>query len=94
MPSNPSGPAARTETGTTTRRSGSVVRAMVTTLFYDVGLSAIAYFAAELLGANTYIALLAGTAVAGLRVLWVAIRQRRIDPFALFWSSCSARVCC
>ncbi|MER6074303.1 VC0807 family protein [Streptomyces sp. NPDC001817] len=84
MSSNPSGPAARTETGTSARRSGSVMRAMVATLFYDVGLSVIAYFAAELLGANTYVALLAGTAVAGLRVLWVAIRQRRIDPFALF----------
>jgi hypothetical protein len=28
--------------------------------------------------------LLAGTVVSGLRVLWVALRQRRLDPFALF----------
>ena len=29
-------------------------------------------------------ALLAGTVVAALRTLWVAARQRRLDPFALF----------
>ena len=57
---------------------------MVTTLFYDVGLSVIAYFVAELLGASSYVSLLAGTVVSGLRVLWVALRQRRLDPFALF----------
>jgi hypothetical protein len=57
---------------------------MVTTLFYDVGLSVIAYFVAELLGASNYVSLLAGTVVSGLRVLWVALRQRRVDPFALF----------
>ncbi|MFE9535839.1 VC0807 family protein [Streptomyces sp. NPDC006691] len=57
---------------------------MVTTLFYDIGLSVMAYFAAELLGATTYVALLAGTLVAGARMLWVAVRRRRVDPFALF----------
>lgn len=57
---------------------------MVTTLFYDVGLSVIAYFVAELLGASNYVSLLAGTVVSGLRVVWVALRQRRLDPFALF----------
>ncbi len=60
------------------------VRAMVSTLFYDIGLSVIAYFAAELFGASTYVSLLAGTVVSGLRMAWVAIRQRRLDPFALF----------
>lgn len=64
--------------------STPAMRAMVTTLFYDVGLSVIAYFVAELLGATNYVALLAGTVVSGLRMLWVAIRQRRLDPFALF----------
>lgn len=59
-------------------------RAMATTLFYDIGLSVIAYFVAELLGASNYIALLAGTVISGLRMLWVAVRQRRLDPFALF----------
>lgn len=60
------------------------MRAMVSTLFYDIGLSVIAYFVAELLGASNYVALLAGTVVAGLRMCWVALRQRRLDPFALF----------
>lgn len=58
--------------------------AMFTTLFYDIGLSVIAYFVAELLGASNYLALLAGTVVAGLRMLWAALRQHRLDPFALF----------
>jgi hypothetical protein len=57
---------------------------MVTTLFYDIGVSVIAYFVAELLGASDYVALLAGTVVSGLRMLWVAVRQRRLNPFALF----------
>jgi hypothetical protein len=52
---------------------------MVTTLFYDVGLSVIAYFVAELLGASNYVSLLAGTVVSGLRVLWVAF-QKRVFP--------------
>jgi hypothetical protein len=43
-----------------------------------------ASFLAELLGASDYVALLAGTVVSGLRMLWVAVRQRRLDPFALF----------
>ena len=62
---------------------GPAARALVRMLFFDVGLSVLAYFVAELLGASTYVALLAGTVVAGLRVLWVAARQRRLDPFAL-----------
>jgi hypothetical protein len=65
-------------------RFNPAVRAMVSTLFFDIGLSVIAYFVAELLGASNYLALLAGTVVAGLRVTWVALRQRRLDPFALF----------
>ncbi len=84
MPSDPSSPVGRTEDGTRTPRSGAVARAMVSTLLYDVGLSVIAYFGAELLGATTYVALLTGTIVAFGRMLWVAVRQRRVDPFALF----------
>lgn len=67
-----------------TNLSYPAMRGIVSMLFYDIGLSVIAYFVAELLGASNYIALLAGTVVAGLRMLWVAIRQRRLDPFALF----------
>ncbi|WP_327139557.1 VC0807 family protein [Nocardia sp. NBC_01327] len=84
MTSNPSVPAAATETRSSTQRLNPAAHAMVSTMFYDIGLSVIAYFLAELLGASTYIALLAGTVVAGLRMLWVALRQRTLDPFALF----------
>lgn len=63
---------------------GPAARGLVGTLFLDIGLSVLAYFAAELLGASTYVALLTGTVVSGLRMLWVAGRQRRVDPFALF----------
>lgn len=65
-------------------RSTSPARAIVSTLLLDIGLSVIAYFVAELLGASTYVALLVGTLVAGLRLLWVVLRHRRVDPFALF----------
>ncbi|MFD8141822.1 VC0807 family protein [Streptomyces sp. NPDC059708] len=84
MSANPSSPADNSDDSTRTSRSRAVKRAMVTTLFYDIGLSVMAYFAAELLGATTYVALLAGTLVAGARMLWVAVRQRRVDAFALF----------
>lgn len=60
------------------------MRAMASTLFYDIGLSVIAYFVAGLFGAGNYLALLLATVVAGLRTLWVVLRQRRLDPFALF----------
>jgi hypothetical protein len=77
-------PTTSNETSSRGQRSNPVARAMVRTLFYDIGLSVIAYFVAELCGASNYLALLAGTVVAGLRMVWVAARQRRLDPFALF----------
>jgi len=60
------------------------IRAMTTTLTLDLGLPVAAYFLAELLGASTYVSLLAGTVASGLRLGWVALRQRRLDPFAIF----------
>ncbi len=84
MPPTSSDPATPAETRSRGRRVNPASRAMVTTLFYDIGLSVIAYFIAELLGASNYLALLVGTVVSGLRMLWVAVRQRRLDPFALF----------
>lgn len=62
----------------------TLARTMISTLFLDVGLSFVAYFAAQLLGASTYVSLLAATVVAGLRTLWVAVAQRRADVFSLF----------
>ncbi|MET9262202.1 VC0807 family protein [Amycolatopsis sp. NPDC004079] len=59
-------------------------RTMITTMFLDVGLSVVVYYAANLLGASAYVSLLAGTIVAGLRTIWVAVAQRRIDLFSSF----------
>jgi intracellular septation protein A len=44
----------------------------------------VAYFVAELFGASSYVALLAGTVASGLRMLWVLLRRRKLDPFSLF----------
>uniref|UniRef100_A0AAU2UWZ1 Intracellular septation protein A n=1 Tax=Streptomyces sp. NBC_00003 TaxID=2903608 RepID=A0AAU2UWZ1_9ACTN len=66
------------------RRLDPSMRAMVSTLCYDIGLSVITYFISGLFGASNYLALLLATVVAGLRTVWVALRQRRLDPFALF----------
>lgn len=82
-------PQISSDSATTDHRSGGgrfspVARGMASMLFYDIGLSVLAYFVAELLGASSYGALLAGTVVSGLRVCWVAVRQRRVDPFAVF----------
>ncbi|MCG3757157.1 MULTISPECIES: VC0807 family protein [Amycolatopsis] len=62
----------------------SHARTMITTLFLDVGLSVVAYYAANLLGASAYVSLLIGTIVAGLRTIWVAVAQRRLDLFSSF----------
>ncbi|GAA1948077.1 VC0807 family protein [Amycolatopsis minnesotensis] len=64
--------------------AGHRLRLPVAMLCWDIGLPVIAYFAAKLLGASAYTALLSGTVVSGLRVGWVALRQRRLDPFASF----------
>jgi hypothetical protein len=57
---------------------------MLKTFFWDFGPPVIVYFLAQLFGASTYVALLAGTVASGARVVWVATRQRQLDPFALF----------
>ncbi len=77
-------PAQSPETPSGAKQNNPAVRSMVRMLFYDVGLSVIAYFVAEMLGADTYVALLTGTLVAGVRMAWVGLRERRLDPFALF----------
>ncbi|MEV6115245.1 VC0807 family protein [Streptomyces sp. NPDC052109] len=84
MPKISSDPTAATDNRSAGARSHPAARGMASMLFYDIGLSVIAYFVAELLGAGSYVALLAGTVASGLRVCWVAARQRRVDPFAVF----------
>ncbi|WP_216892693.1 VC0807 family protein [Nocardia alni] len=63
---------------------GSPLRRVMTTLALDLGLPVAAYFAAEALGASTFVSLLVGTVASGLRLVWVALRQRRLDAFSTF----------
>jgi hypothetical protein len=49
----------------------------------DVGLPLVAYYALHVAGASDWAALLAGMAVAGLRIAVVALRTRTPNPFAM-----------
>lgn len=53
----------------------------VSVLLWDIGLALGVYYGARALGADEYVSLLAGTVTAGLRVAYVAIRERRFDIF-------------
>lgn len=57
---------------------------LVRMLLWDCGLAVAAYYLVRALGFGPYYALLAGTVVAGLRVVYVALRTRRVDAFAGF----------
>jgi intracellular septation protein A len=53
-------------------------------LFWDIGLSLVAYYGLRAMGASPYVALLGGTVTAGLRIAYVWARTRRFDGFAAF----------
>jgi intracellular septation protein A len=57
---------------------------MFLSLFWDIGLSLVAYYGLRALGASPYVALLGGTVTAGLRIAYVWWRTRRFDGFAAF----------
>lgn len=57
-------------------------RRLLMSMFWDVGLAVLAYYGARALGLSEYAALLTGTLASGGRLLWVAVRDRRLDPFA------------
>lgn len=63
---------------------GRMIGTLMANLFLDAGLAILAYGVARLLGYSPFVGLIAGTVVAGLRVVWVVVRQRKIDPFAVF----------
>lgn len=53
-------------------------------LFLDAGLALVAYFGMRIAGFAPYYALLAGALVAGLRILYGVVRDRRLEGFAAF----------
>ncbi|BBH67538.1 hypothetical protein ACTI_42230 [Actinoplanes sp. OR16] len=57
--------------------------AMIRTMACDLGIPVVTYYALHAAGAGDGAALLAGTAAAGLRMAWVAVRSRSLSPFSL-----------
>lgn len=57
---------------------------LIQMMLLDVGLPLLAYYGLHTAGVGDYRALLAATVVAGLRVAFVALRNRRLDGFAAF----------
>jgi hypothetical protein len=58
---------------------GVLIRSMVA----DLGLPVVAYYGLHAAGVGDAQALLAGTVAAGLRLVWVAVRNRTVSPFSL-----------
>jgi hypothetical protein len=70
------------ETAATNQRRG--MRTMLIGLLLDVGLPIIAYYGLRFFGFDEYISLLAGSLVAGARTLYIAVKARKLDAFAVF----------
>lgn len=65
-----------------TEKPVNPVRMMVRGLAWDVGLPVLTYYALHLAGVNDWIALLAASGVAAARIVWSAIRERKLNQFA------------
>jgi len=59
-----------------------MMKAMIRSMAWDLGLPVATYYGLHFLGAGDTAALLAGTAAAGARLVWVAARSRTISPFS------------
>lgn len=57
-------------------------RSMLHGLGWDVGLPLVGYYALHLLGVGDWTALLVATGLAGMRIVWVAVRERSLNLFA------------
>jgi hypothetical protein len=57
-------------------------RSMLRGLGWDVGVPVVGYYALHLLGVADLPALLVATGLAGLRMVWVAVRDRSLNLFA------------
>lgn len=75
----------RTDTGSEPGAGvrGPDVATMMRGLGPDIGVPLVAYYGLHLLGANDWLALLAATSAAGLVLVWAALRERRLNPFAM-----------
>ncbi len=51
-------------------------------LCWDAGLPVASFYGLRLAGASAWVALLAATLAAGLRIVWVAVQDRKLNPFA------------
>jgi hypothetical protein len=57
-------------------------RLMLRGLGWDVGLPLVGYYALHFLGVADWPALLTATVLAGVRIVWVAVRERSLNLFA------------
>lgn len=73
----------RTERAGHTERPGPRLGMILRGLLLDVGLPVVVYYALHLLGADDWVALLAATGVAALRIVWPAVAGRTLNLFAL-----------
>jgi hypothetical protein len=55
---------------------------MLRGLLLDVGLPVVVYYALHLLGADDWVALLAATGAAAVRIVWAAVASRTVNLFA------------
>jgi hypothetical protein len=62
--------------------TGLSARLMLRGLAWDVGLPVVGYYALHLAGVSDFVALLVATGLAGVRIVWVAVRERALNPFA------------
>lgn len=58
-------------------------RLMARGLAWDVGLPLVAYYTLHFLGASDWVALLTASCAAALRIVWAAVRDRRLNLFAV-----------
>jgi hypothetical protein len=62
--------------------SGPSGRLMLRGLAWDVGLPVAGYYALHLAGVSDLVALLVASLLAAVRIVWVAVRERELNPFA------------
>ena len=62
--------------------SGPPARLMLRGLAWDVGLPVAGYYALHLAGVSDLVALLVASLLAAVRIVWVAVRERELNPFA------------